>query len=89
MTRTILLATALSGFALSASAQTCVERGAATEALKRDGAEIASQGIANGYPLQVWRRPDGQWVMVVDNGVALCLWANGQDWETFPTGERT
>lgn len=88
MKRAILLAAAVSALATTAQAQSCIERGAARAALERDGAQIASQGLANGFPLQVWRRPDGQWVMVLDNGVTLCLLANGRDWQTFPTGER-
>jgi len=70
-----------------AYAQDCKERGAAVALLEQSGAAVAGRGSANGLPVQVWVFPNGNWIMVLDNGVALCIFADGTDWRNEAQGE--
>ena len=84
-----IFALALLAASPAAAQQQCLERGAALEGIAETGGQLVGRGMANGMPILVYRRGDGAWMMVLDNGVALCLLANGTDWENFPIGERT
>lgn len=68
----------------------CLERGLAIETLHKNQAQLSAMGLAeNGMAVQVWLFPNGNWLVIIDNGLALCIAANGTDWRTFPTGEAT
>ena len=90
MVKTILKLAACAAFFASCSpamAQECMDREKAAKGFWAEGAQVASIGQVSGGYFIIWRRSNGDWVMVFDNGVTMCFRANGRAWENFPSGE--